>query len=40
MSLDKIIVLIGGIGLIGFIVWYLLMPPENEIKEKNHQRRH
>jgi len=40
MSLDKIIVLIGGIGLIGFIVWYFLMRPENEIKEKNHQRHH
>ena len=40
MSPDKIIVIVGGIGLIGFIVWYFLMRPEDEIKEKNHQHHH
>src|SRR3989304_8846810 len=34
MSLDKIIVLIGGIGLIGFIVWYFLMRPEEKEEVK------
>lgn len=40
MPIDKIIVIIGGIGLIGFIVWYFLMRPEEEIKKENHQHRH
>ncbi len=30
MSPDKIIVIIGGIGLVGFIVWYFLMRPEEK----------
>ena len=34
MPIDKIIVIIGGIGLIGFIVWYFLMRPEEEPKRK------
>ena len=34
MSPDKIIVLIGGIGLIGFIVWYFLMRPEEKEEAK------
>ena len=34
MSLDKINVLIGGIGLIGFIVWYFLMRPEEKEEAK------
>ena len=34
MDFDKIIVIIGGIGLIGFIVWYFLMRPEEKEEAK------
>lgn len=37
MSLDKIFVIIGGIGLIGFIVWYFLMRPEEKAEAKVEQ---
>ena len=37
MSIDKIIVIIGGIGLIGFIVWYFLMRPEEKEEAKSQE---
>lgn len=30
MDLDKILVIGGGVGLVGFIVWYFLMRPEEQ----------
>ena len=37
MDFDKIIVIVGGIGLIGFIVWYFLMRPEEKAEARAEQ---